>query len=220
MRSSADSSRIMPPSAETSWMRASWTVRRACTGGRAAASTYRRGRPAPARLASPPSGAFPPAALHVRRKEGRLAQIRSVLVVAVLVVVVLPSSLPATGALAPGPCTLHRAEGETVPHLSKRLINCAVGRFGPVPGGTHRAICIARRESGLDPKATSSPTGRYRGLYQHERGMWPARYDRYTKPDWELSESALNGRTNSIVTIRMVHAIGSWRRAGWPPRAC
>ena len=57
-------------------------------------------------------------------------------------------------------------------------VPCAVERFGPVPGGSARAICIARRERGLDPSATSSPTGRYRGLFQHDRDLWPARYDR------------------------------------------
>ncbi len=93
-------------------------------------------------------------------------------------------------------------------------------RFGPVPGGTQRAICIARRESGLDPTATSQPTGEYRGLYQHDRDFWPARYDKYTIPVWGLSPSALNGRTNAIVTIRMVADIGTWRQAGWPPKDC
>jgi hypothetical protein len=95
-----------------------------------------------------------------------------------------------------------------------------VERFGPVPGGKDRAICIARRESGLDPSATSSPTGEYRGLFQHDRDMWPARYDGYTRPVWELSPKALNGRTNAIVTIRMVFDIGTWREAGWPPQDC
>ena len=93
-------------------------------------------------------------------------------------------------------------------------------RFGPVPGGTQRAICIAKRESGLDPAATSEPTGEYRGLYQHDRDFWPARYDRYTAPVWELSPSALNGRSNAIVTIRMVADFGAWWRAGWPPKDC
>ena len=93
-------------------------------------------------------------------------------------------------------------------------------RFGPVPGGKERAICIARRESGLDPSATSSPTGEYLGLYQHDRDMWAARYDGYTQPVWELSRRALNGRTNAIVTIRMVADIGTWHEAGWPPKDC
>jgi hypothetical protein len=50
--------------------------------------------------------------------------------------------------------------------------------------------------------------------------MWPARFTEYTRPAWELSPRALNGRTNAIVTIRMVFKIGTWRNAGWPPKEC
>jgi hypothetical protein len=119
-----------------------------------------------------------------------------------------------------GPCDLHRLDGESHQAFSRRRITCAVERFGPVPGGSARAICIARRESGLDPSATSSPTGRYRGLYQHDRDLWPARYDRYTRHAWELPRPALNGRTNAIVTIRMVVDHGTWLAAGWPRKEC
>jgi hypothetical protein len=128
--------------------------------------------------------------------------------------------LGATPASATGPCDFNRLDGETTQHLSKRRIACAVERFGPVPGGAQRAICIARRESGLDPTATSQPTGEYRGLYQHDRDFWPARYERYTLPAWKLSTRALSGRTNAIVTIRMVADMGTWWQAGWPPKEC
>jgi hypothetical protein len=107
-----------------------------------------------------------------------------------------------------------------VQRFARRRIVCAVDRFGPVPGGRERAICIARRESGLDPAATSSPTGEYRGLYQHDRDLWPARYERFTRTVWELSRRALNGRTNAIVSIRMVSHYGTWHAAGWPRREC
>jgi hypothetical protein len=120
----------------------------------------------------------------------------------------------------PGPCDFHRLDGESIQHFSKRLIVCAVDRFGPVPGGTARAICIAKRESGLYPSATSSPTGQYRGLYQHDRDFWPWRFDAFTLPKWDLSPRALNGRTNAIVTIRMVSHYGTWNAAGWPPKDC
>jgi hypothetical protein len=132
----------------------------------------------------------------------------------------LVAATPATAQLLQPPCDLHRFDGETVQHLSKRQITCAVRRFGPVPGGATRAICIAKRESGLIPTTTSEPTGLYRGLYQHDRTMWPDRYDEYTVPWWELSPRALDGRTNAIVTIRMVAEIGTWRAAGWPPTGC
>ena len=144
------------------------------------------------------------------------AAIAAILTVATVVL----AATPASAYQVPGPCSFARLEGETIKHYSKRRISCAVARFGPVPGGSARAICIAKRESGLDPSATSEPTGQYRGLYQHDRGMWPDRYDEYTRPTWELSPRSLNGRTNAIVTIRMVAEIGTWKAAGWPPKDC
>jgi hypothetical protein len=143
---------------------------------------------------------------------------------AIAVLLMIPGLLLGASAASahhrPGPCDFHRLDGETIQHVSRRRIVCAVERFGPVSGGSRRAICIAKRESGLDPTATSEPTGEYRGLYQHDRDFWPANYEKYTVPAWELSPRALNGRTNAIVTVRMVHAVGTWREAGWPPKDC
>lgn len=132
----------------------------------------------------------------------------------------LLGATPAIAHHVPGPCDFHRIDDESIRAFSKRRIVCAVERLGPVPGGSQRAICIARRESGLDPSATSEPTGRYRGLFQHDRDFWSWRYDTFTLPAWDLSRRALNGRTNAIVTIRMVADAGTWRRAGWPPKDC
>ncbi len=101
----------------------------------------------------------------------------------------------------------------------KRVIRCSVETFGPVRGGAARAICIADRESGLHPTATS-PTGKYLGLYQHAATYWPSRFKTWTDPTWSLSDSALNGRSNSIVTIQMVHAAGGWKAAGWGGTGC
>ncbi|MEX2274213.1 MAG: hypothetical protein WEA10_01415 [Actinomycetota bacterium] len=112
----------------------------------------------------------------------------------------------------PGPCPLARENSESVQKFSKRLIRCAVAHWS-VRGGTKKAICIARRESGLIPKATS-PDGKYLGLYQHAKRYWPGRYDAFTLPEWQLDRSALHGRTAAIVTIRMVHRGG---RDGWDP---
>jgi hypothetical protein len=111
----------------------------------------------------------------------------------------------------PGPCALTRLDGEEIEGFSIRMITCATDRW-PVPGGAEKAICIAERESGLIPWA-SSPTGMYVGLFQHSAEAWPDRYDGWAKPFWELKRSPLNGRTNSIVTIRMVND------AGWGPWA-
>jgi len=133
-----------------------------------------------------------------------------------------PSLLtPAADAhLLAGPCALTPAQGETIEHLSAREIRCAVGLFGPVPGGAQRAICIARRESGLVPTAASRPSGMYVGLYQHLDAAWPGRLAAWTSPVWRLPSSPFSARTNAIVTIRMVEAVGRWRDAGWPVRGC
>ena len=123
------------------------------------------------------------------------------------------------GRRLPHPCDIARRSGEKVQNYSKRLIRCAVGAYGPVKGGVRRAICIAKRESGLIPTA-ESPTGQYLGLFQHSKTYWKWRFDTYTQPSWKLSPSALSGRTNSMVTVRMVHAFGGWRAAGWPVWGC
>ena len=88
----------------------------------------------------------------------------------------------------------------------KDLIRCAAKRW-EVHGGAAKAICIARVESGLNPKSTSSD-GTYLGLFRHSADAWPDRYDAWTRRAWQLDPRALNGRTNAIVTIRMVSANG------------
>jgi len=140
-------------------------------------------------------------------------------------VVTLPLLLAVTTTASPalspssGPCALTRRSSETTHHYMRRRIRCAVDRFGPVGGGASRAICIAKRESGLDPTAKSA-TGKYLGLYQHAATLWPDRYKKWTQRTWDLSKRALSGRSNSIVTIRMVHAMGGWKKAGWPIKRC
>jgi hypothetical protein len=131
----------------------------------------------------------------------------------------LSTAAPAWAHHADGPCDFHPVDGETVEHFSTRQIRCAVERFGAVPGGARRAVCIADRESGLIPDATSL-TGDYLGLFQHASKYWDSRYDEWTRPVWDLPTSALKGRTNAIVTIRMVHRAGGWKAAGWPRFDC
>ena len=113
-----------------------------------------------------------------------------------------------------GPCPLVRADGEAIQDFSIRLIQCAVDKW-PVPGDAEKAICIAQRESGLNPAATS-PTGEYVGLFQHSSADWPNRYAEWTRPSWQLKANPLNGRTNAIVTMRIVNAEGwaAWAGAG------
>ena len=146
---------------------------------------------------------------------------RRLVVVIVASVLSLPA-FPPTTAFArdqPGPCHLHQDDEETVRAFAARTIRCAVRRLGPVPGGAARAICIARRESGLDPEAVSA-TGKYRGLFQHARKYWDWRYDNFTVPRWKLPERSLHGRTNAVVTIRMVRRYDTWADAGWPVKGC
>jgi hypothetical protein len=118
----------------------------------------------------------------------------------------LSAPLPAQAHHRPGPCDVHQADDESVRSYSKRLIKCAAERW-EVPGGAEKAICIADAESGLNP-AASSAHGEYLGLFQHSAEAWPERYDAWTRDEWKLDESALSGRTNAIVTMRMVNANG------------
>lgn len=127
---------------------------------------------------------------------------------------VLALSLPASAHHREGPCDVHRRDDESVQQHSKRVIRCAVERWS-VPGGTEKAICIADVESGLDLEATSAG-GEYLGLFQHQAKAWPDRYREWTRQSWELDESALSGRTNAIVTARIVNAEGwaAWHGVG------
>jgi hypothetical protein len=140
-----------------------------------------------------------------------MRRLASFLVAAALVAPVLALATPAR---ADGPCDLALREGEHVAHRMVRIIRCATRRW-PVNGGTERAICIADRESGLDPKATADH-GAYLGVYQHLAVDWPERYATWTRRVWHLDDSALIGRTNIIVAIRMANADGwgAWHGTG------
>lgn len=139
-------------------------------------------------------------------------------VAAALTLAGTPARAAGRTAAESGPCPLTRGPDETVRAFSKRLIRCAATRWD-VPGGANRAVCIARHESGLRPKAESSG-GDYLGLFQHSARYWPVRYTDWTWAGWHLKDNALSGRTNAIVTIRMVHGIGGWRAAGWNVPTC
>ena len=145
---------------------------------------------------------------------------RTVRLAAVLLLALATMGIhPAAAHHADGPCDFHRGEDEDIRHFSARQIRCAVQRFGPVKGGRARAVCIARRESGLYPNVQSL-TGMYLGLYQHAADDWDRRYEDYTKVAWDLPTSALRGRTNAVVAVRMAARAGGWREAGWPPKDC
>jgi hypothetical protein len=137
------------------------------------------------------------------------ARLLAILIMVTLAVPITATAAPATH--RPGPCAIEREEGQGVRSWVRRVIRCAERRW-PVPGGARRAICIARHESDLDPKARS-PGGAYLGLFQHSAEAWPHRYEEWTRRAWQLDPRAKNGRTNAIVTLRMVntHGWGPWR---------
>jgi hypothetical protein len=126
----------------------------------------------------------------------------------------IASPFRAVSPRASGPCALLREDAEAIQDFSIRLITCAADRW-PVEGGAEKAICIAQRESGLIPTA-SSQAGMYVGLFQHSVADWPRRYDQWTRPVWQLKDNPYNGRTNAIVAIRMANAEGwgAWAGAG------
>ena len=155
--------------------------------------------------------------MRQNRRKGTIAAVIGGSVAASLFLSSPAGASPAGGSSTsrvPGPCALTRLDDEAIEDFSIRMITCATDRW-PVPGGAEKAICIAERESGLIPWA-SSPTGMYLGLFQHSAADWPDRYDEWTKPIWELKQNPLNGRTNAIVTIRMVNdgGWGPWAGAG------
>ncbi len=88
----------------------------------------------------------------------------------------------------------------------RRLIRCAEERWS-VPGGAAKALDVARCEAGFEPDAYSSGNA---GVYQHATRYWPGRARTWGFDGW----SVYNGRTNVIVTLRMVH------RAGWDGWYC
>jgi hypothetical protein len=91
----------------------------------------------------------------------------------------------------------------------KQLIRCAEDRWS-VPGGPSRALYVANRESNYRPKAYNSYSGAS-GIFQHLRRYWPGRADVFGFDGW----SAFNARANIMVTMRMVHRLGSWSHWGY-----
>jgi hypothetical protein len=136
-------------------------------------------------------------------------RIARMVAVSAAVLVLGPLVTPASAHHRPGPCDFHRGADETVRKHMRDLIRCASERW-ETKGGPALAICIARRESGLQPTAGAS--GPFIGLFQHTRAYWRERYETWSWQGWDLKRTALNGRTNAIVTMRMVgnHGWGAW----------
>ncbi|HJR96372.1 MAG TPA: hypothetical protein VJ979_00525 [Actinomycetota bacterium] len=86
----------------------------------------------------------------------------------------------------------------------RQLVRCAANRWN-VPGGARMALYIADRESNFEPRAYNSYSGAS-GVFQHLSRYWGGRADAFGFDGW----SAFNARANIMVTMRMVHRIGSW----------
>ena len=100
-------------------------------------------------------------------------------------------------------CAIDWRDGE---RAVRRLIRCAAERW-KVPGGPHKAIAVARCESGFDPRASGNGNG---GVFQHRIVYWPGRARTWGFP----RASVYNGRANVIVSVRMAH------RFGWGAWSC
>lgn len=107
-------------------------------------------------------------------------------------------------------CMGERYDWRRGPEATARMIRCYARRIDPA-GTPDFAVCVARRESGLRANAVS-PSGQYLGLFQQSKTYWPARYQQYGA--WShLAPSALNGRTNTVVSLRMAKHDGWYH---WP----
>lgn len=87
-----------------------------------------------------------------------------------------------------------------------QAIRCAVGKWS-VPGGVHEALSIAKCESGLDEHAR---LGQFSGVYQQGSSWWRGRFRHYNPHHgFRLSPSIWNARSNVVISIRMMHAVGT-----------
>ncbi len=113
-----------------------------------------------------------------------------------------------------GPCAA--IPWELSKHQVVRLIRCVWRRFDPGEGGVHKALDVARCESGLDPDATG---GINQGLWQFNVRYWPGRYDLLIashdrRSRWGLPDTPYDARTATIVAALTV------RRGSWLPWSC
>lgn len=102
------------------------------------------------------------------------------------------------------------------------LIRCVTNRWS-VPGGAAKMIDVGICESHLWPWVLSD-TGKYIGLYQHNRYSWESRAHKWLKDKWfnlyqwkrifVVPNGAFLARAHVILTARMVHS------GGWKPWSC
>lgn len=105
-----------------------------------------------------------------------------------------------------GPCPRYRHHHGGVVSDVKSCIRRSVHRWH-VPGGTHKAMSVARCESSFHP---GEDYGQYSGVYQIGDSEWrtwnrPQRYRRW----FGMPGSVHNGAANVVTAIFHAHA-GGW----------
>lgn len=133
---------------------------------------------------------------------------------ALLLVAFLLAVVIATRASAlPGQCRFQHLDKPTwTQHEEDATARCVVNRW-PVPGGLAKLKAVGECESGFNRLAVS-PSGSYVGLFQHSLSSWPYRVRTYAPWGWTLRGRWQNSRTQLVVTVRMVRALG------WSPWTC
>jgi hypothetical protein len=113
----------------------------------------------------------------------------------------------------PSECRYARSDGRRgfTDREVQDTIRCDVRRW-PVPGGAATALRIANCESGYETKTSGS----YLGVYQFAPSTWSSNRSRFRALGrrWDLSWSALKGRANVTVAIKVAST------TGWGPWSC
>lgn len=96
----------------------------------------------------------------------------------------------------------------------RQAIRCAVSHWS-VSGGVHKALRVAKCESGFNEKNRNS-TSSASGVYQFLRGTWHSvkQHYREVRRRFDLMRSVFNARANVMLAIRYAHA------GGWSPWSC
>lgn len=122
----------------------------------------------------------------------------------ILTVVMLTATIAVLSAPAYAATPVSKACTQPAKNASgvKALIKCAAPRLGV---STSTALAVAWRESHYQPGARNPSSGTC-GVFQHMPRYWPERVRHFY---WGHDPSCFNGRTNVLVSLRMVRA-GGW----------
>jgi len=95
----------------------------------------------------------------------------------------------------------------------RKSIRCAAEHWR-VPGGTDKALDVARCESGFEADARGPGTSA--AVYQFIRSTWDHTVARFRelRRRWDIGTNVFNGRANVVMAIRKAHV------DGWSAWAC